>query len=101
MTTLSPEQKRKLRGIGHGLKAVVQVGQQGLTEGVRAEVQRALEDHELIKVQLPAGDPKQRKALAEELARATGAELVQSIGRISLYFRENPQANPKHSNVRK
>ncbi len=99
--TVSQEERRRLRGIGHHLKPVVQVGQQGLTEGVRAEAHRALEDHELIKVQLPAGDPRQRKALAAELATVTQSELVQTIGRMGLYYRPNPNANPKRSNLQK
>jgi RNA-binding protein len=53
--TLSEKQLRFLRGRAHALRPVIQVGQQGLTEGVRAETARALGDHELIKVRVQGG----------------------------------------------
>src|SRR5690625_1751748 len=46
---LTPAQTRALRALGHRLRPVVTVSERGLTEGVSAELERALEDHELIK----------------------------------------------------
>ena len=47
---LSNVQRKQLRAIGHGLNPVVMVADKGLSEGVMAEMERALSDHELIKV---------------------------------------------------
>jgi RNA-binding protein len=85
--TLSEKQLRYLRGRAHPLKAVIQVGQQGLTPGVLAETARALADHELIKARIQAADRGARDALAAELARATASTLVTRIGHVAVLFK--------------
>ncbi|STW81867.1 RNA-binding protein YhbY [Klebsiella pneumoniae] len=47
---LSTKQKQHLKGLAHPLKPVVMLGNNGLTEGVLAEIEQALGHHELIKV---------------------------------------------------
>ena len=49
---LSTKQKQHLKGLAHPLKPVVLLGSNGLTEGVLAEIEQALEHHELIKVKI-------------------------------------------------
>jgi len=66
MTTSSAD-KKYLRSLGHQLKPVVTVAGNGLTEGVLAELDRALGDHELIKVKLAVGDRETKKATLEGL----------------------------------
>ena len=97
--TLDSALRRELRRIGHALNVVVQVGDGGLSDGVLAEVRRALDDHELIKVRMPAGDRDDRRALTEALCEATGAALVQSIGRVALIWVPAEEPDPKKSNV--
>ena len=63
------------------------------------ELDRALTDHELIKVKFAVGDREVKKALIEELVKLSQATLVQSIGNIALIYRHNPQADPKKSNL--
>ena len=63
------------------------------------ELERALADHELIKVKFAVGDREVKKALIEELVKLSQATLVQSIGNIALIYRHNPQADPKKSNL--
>ncbi|EJS89092.1 hypothetical protein AAUPMB_07522, partial [Pasteurella multocida subsp. multocida str. Anand1_buffalo] len=48
--TLSTKQKQFLKGLAHHLNPVVMIGNNGLTEGVLAEIDNALAHHELIKV---------------------------------------------------
>lgn len=90
---------KTLRGVGHKLSPIVTIGANGTTETLIDEVARALADHELIKLKLPAGDSKTRRALADELAQKTGATVAHQIGRIALFYKSNPQANPKLSNL--
>lgn len=90
---------RQLRRIAHHLDPVVLVGEQGISDAVVAETERALADHELIKVKVHAGDREVRRELAEALAAATGAAIVQSIGKVSVLFRRNPEPDPKLSNL--
>ena len=49
---LTQEQKKQYKSIGHHLKPVLTVADNGLTEGVLAELERALGDHELIKIKV-------------------------------------------------
>jgi RNA-binding protein len=88
--TLSQNQKRHLRGLGHHLKPVVMIGQHGLRDAVMAEIEQALEVHELVKVKI-AADRATRERLAEEIARLTGAESIQRIGQMQILFRRNPK----------
>ncbi|GGY37511.1 RNA-binding protein [Bacterioplanes sanyensis] len=97
--TLSNEQKKAYRAIGHRLNPIVTVAGNGLSEGVMDELNRALDDHELIKVKLAVGDREIKKAVIAEMVKACSAQLVQQIGNTALLLRRNPKANPKLSNL--
>ncbi len=97
--TSSNEDKKYLRRLGHNLKPVVTIAGKGLTENVGTEIERALGDHELIKVKLAVGDRDAKKALTEEICEKFNAQLVQSIGHIVLLFRKAKNPNPKLSNL--
>jgi len=84
---LTPAQARFLRGQAHGLKALLQVGGKGLTDSLLAEVDGALEQHELIKVKVAAEDRQTRAQAIEALARRSGATLVQQIGHVAVLYR--------------
>ncbi|MEJ2383050.1 MAG: ribosome assembly RNA-binding protein YhbY [Xanthomonadales bacterium] len=86
---LNNRQLRFLRGLTHKLKPVVIVADKGLTENVLAEIETALEHHELIKVKLRA-DRAQRAQWAEEIRTGSGAEVVHSIGQVVAFYRRNP-----------
>ncbi|WP_160152624.1 YhbY family RNA-binding protein [Microbulbifer sp. ALW1] len=96
---LSTDRKKALRALGHNLKPVVTVADKGLTEGVMGELNRALNDHELIKVKLAVNDRDVRKELITELCAQSKAELVQEIGKIALIFRKAGRPNAKLSNL--
>lgn len=98
---VDPVRRKELRAIGHSLKPVVTVGSEGLTAGVTAELERALDDHELIKVKLAVGDRKLRQACITELCEASGATLIQAIGNIALVLRENKKPKKHLSNLRR
>ncbi len=97
--TLSTARKKELRAIGHKLNPVVIVSENGLTEGVLAELDRALNDHELIKVKFAITERDDRKELIEAMVAKTGAELAQTIGKMALIFRPAKKPNPKLSNL--
>lgn len=88
-TTLTSAQTRFLRGEAHGLKAMLQVGGKGLTDAVIAEIDGALEHHELIKVKVAAIDRDERDSMIDTLAERTGAALVQRIGHTAVLYRES------------
>ena len=90
---------KQLRAIGHHLKPVVTVAGAGLSETVLAEINRALTDHELIKIKIAIDDRELRSTTIGELCEQTGASSVQTIGKIALVFRKNTRPNPKTSNL--
>ena len=96
---LTQEQKKQYKSIGHHLKPVVTVADNGLTEGVLAELERALGDHELIKIKLNILDREARLESIAQLCKAGRADLVQVIGKMALIYRKNPQVNKQLSNV--
>lgn len=86
---LTAAQTRFLRGQAHDLKAMLQVGGKGLTDTLVAEVDLALEHHELIKVKVAADDREAREAMIAALADRTGAALVQRIGHTAVLYRQS------------
>ncbi len=95
MTPMSEEQRltgvqrKHLRGLAHGLDPVVHVGQKGLTEAVLAEIDKALEHHELVKIKI-AADRDERREIADQVVERLGPELVGSIGTMAILFRRHP-----------
>ncbi len=87
---LKAAQKKNLRSQAHHLKPLVTVADKGLSLTVVAELERALNDHELIKVKL-RGEREVRKAWALSIAVQCKAELVQSIGQVACFYRKNPE----------
>ena len=96
---LSSEQKKAYKRIGHHLKPVVIVSEQGITEGVQAELDRALNDHELIKIRITVSDREAKLALVDEICKTTGAEPVQVIGKMVILLRRNRTPNANLSNL--
>lgn len=83
---LNGKQKRHLRALGHHLSAVVQVGADGVTDGVVAAAAQALSDHELIKVKIAAEREEREESIAA-LVAGTGAEVAQTLGKTVLLFK--------------
>ena len=81
--------KKKLRADAHTLKPVVMIGLSGLTDAVLAEIELALNSHELIKVKIRA-EREDRQKINEKICQNTGAALIQSIGQIAVIYRLNP-----------
>ncbi len=86
---MNPTDKKKLRAEAHTLKPVVTVGQSGLTAPVLAEIELALNCHELIKVKIRA-ERDSRKLISEQIHNETRADIIQAIGQIVVIHRLNP-----------
>ena len=91
---LTNAQIRFLRGQAHDLRAMLQVGGKGVTPALVAELDIALEHHELVKVKVAAEDHDARDALIAALAEGTGAALVQRIGHTAVLYR--PSKDKRH-----
>ena len=99
--SISSDRKKQFRSIGHKLNPIVTIAGNGLSEGVLLELNRALDDHELIKVKLGIAERDERKVIAAELAALPNVELIQEIGKVVILYRGNKKANPKLSNLHK
>ena len=95
---LSRKFLKEMRAIAHHLNPTVTLGADP-GDSALAELDRALRDHELIKVRVNVGDRKARARLIDDVAEAAGAEQVQRIGRVVVLYRVNPEAKPELSNV--
>ena len=89
--TLSNKQKQHLKGLAHTLKPVVQLGNNGLTEGVLAEIDNAINFHELIKVKIPTDDKEEKTLIMDAIIRETGATKLQSIGHVLVLFKQSDE----------
>ncbi|MBV1905634.1 MAG: ribosome assembly RNA-binding protein YhbY [Pseudomonadales bacterium] len=91
--------KRELRSIAHHLHPIVTVSEKGLADSVVNEVKRALKDHELIKVRLSISNRDDRKEICAALSKVCAAEVIQSIGKVIVLYKENPKADPRKSTI--
>jgi len=85
--TITGKQKRYLRGLSHDRKPVVIIGAKGLSESVAAEIEEALSHHELLKIKLPTLPRQERNQLLAKICSISGADLVQTIGRVGVVYR--------------
>ncbi len=88
--SLTGKQRRHLRALGHELAPVTQVGKGGVSKAVIAAVDRALADHELVKIKLLESLDVDRDEAAGLLAAGTSAEIAQVLGRTVLLYRPDP-----------
>lgn len=99
ITMISQSDKKRFRAIAHHLKPVVTIAGKGLSANVITEINRALNDHELIKVKVNVGDRDERDNLISSLCKETGAQLVQAIGNVAVLYKQAAQPDPALSNV--
>ncbi len=91
---LTDVQRKHLRRLAHSLKPTVMIGGSGLTDRVAKEIEQALDHHELIKVRVRVGDRKARDGIISRIAKQVGAELVQRIGNVAVFYKKN-EKEPK------
>ena len=93
---LSGNQRKYLRAEAHHLEPSVRVGREGLTAGLLAAIDQALEAHELIKIRFVA--LKEEKAIAiPEIEGRTGSACVGVVGHVGIFYRQ--QADPEKRRI--
>ena len=83
---LARDARLALRSQAHHLDPVVLLGANGLTNAVLHEIDRALNDHELIKVRVPSDDREELESIYAEVAEKLGAARVQMIGKLLIFW---------------
>lgn len=94
MSELTSSQRKYLRSLAHHLDPLILVGKQGLTDMLVRATAEALDDHELIKVRF--NDHKdEKRAIADEIVRRTGAQIVGSVGHVYILYRQQPDTEKR------
>jgi RNA-binding protein len=95
-------QKKYLKGLAHGIKPLVFVGQKGLSSTVSQAIDESLATHELIKVKfVDFKDKDQKEEIADAIEQETASELVGMIGHVAIFYREQPDPGKRRIEVPK
>ncbi len=87
---MNAAQIKSFKAKAHNLNPVVMVGQAKLNAAVLAEIEIALDVHELIKIKIRA-EKEERLHISQQICKDTGATLIQAIGQIIVVYRKNPK----------
>jgi RNA-binding protein len=93
---LTGSDRRHLRSLAHALDPVVQIGAAGVTPGVIAALERALSDHELVKVRI-SRDRDERRMIADGLGEQTRSAVAGLIGHVAVLYR--PAREPERRRI--
>ncbi|HSI54612.1 MAG: YhbY family RNA-binding protein [Ramlibacter sp.] len=87
---LTIAERKVHRAEAHHLDPVVMIGNDGLTPGVKKEIDAALNAHGLIKVRVQGDDRAAREEMYQSLANDLGAAPIQHIGKLLVFWRPIP-----------
>lgn len=93
MMKITNTQKKYLRVLANGLKPIITIGKNGLSENVLLELESSMKSHELLKIKLSYTDQKDKQQIIDEIIKYSNATLVQIIGG-SLTIYKNFEKNP-------
>ena len=93
---LTSKTRAYLRGLAHDLDTIFQIGKGGMSEALIKQTDDALRARELIKVKvLLESSPETPRQVADALAEATKADVIQVIGGVIVLYRESPELREK------
>ena len=88
---LNSKQRAFLRGAANDYECVLFVGKGGLSDEIINQAKGALKTRELIKCKALEASPLTSREAADQIAEATGSEVVQVIGRVFVLYKRNPE----------
>ena len=88
---LNAAERKALKAKAHKLEPVVHIGAKGLTDEVVAEIERALNAHQLIKVRAGGLERVARDEALTAICEKTGADAVQQVGKVFVLFRKSDE----------
>lgn len=91
---LTSKARAALRARGHGLKPLLHVGKEGVTDAARRSLDQAFAHRDLVKLRVLETAPEAARETAEALAATENTQVVQVAGRNALLFRPLPEAPP-------
>ena len=89
---ITSKQCAKLRSMANELPTTIQIGKNGITDEVVAQIREAILPNELIKLRVLETAMLTAREAAQSIAEATGAEIVQVIGTRFVLYQPNPEA---------
>ena len=99
---MTSKERAKLRAEANGLDPIFQIGKEGITESVVAQLEDTFNTRELFKIKVHLESaPETPKELAVKIAEATGCDIVQVIGGIIVVFRINLILRQKEAEKKK
>ena len=91
--------RKRFKAIGHSLKPVIIISHKGLSANIRNEIDRALSDHELIKIKILTAKRADRDDISKEICRHHNAEYIQGLGHVILIYRPSKNTSARLSNL--
>ena len=93
---LTPREKKLIKKLSHDLKPLIRIGKNGVTPSTIANIDKALTDHELIKIKY-LEHKDQKNTLTRQITEETRSELINRIGNTIVLYRESP--HPQKRNI--
>lgn len=99
---MTSKERAKLRAEANGLEPIFQIGKEGITDAVVAQLEDTFNTRELFKIKVHLEtSPEEPKVLAQKIAEATGCDIVQVIGGTIVVFRINLLLRQKEAEKKK
>ena len=95
---LRGKDRKYLRGLAHSLTPVVIIGHEGLTDAIIKTTDKALDDHELIKVRFNKFK-EEKKDFSSKIEEATSSEMVGMIGNVAIFYRMNKDEKKRRIHI--
>ena len=88
--SITTNQRKFLRGLGHALNPLVLIGKSGISDSLITQLKQYLAQHELVKVKLLQNAPMDKHEAGATLEKVSGAVLVQKVGKTFLLYAPHP-----------
>ena len=88
---LTEKERAYLKGLAQNIDPLIQLGKDGINEGFLKQMDKLLEDHELVKIKVLQNAPVEVDEIVDEILEKTGAEFVQKIGKKLTIYRESKE----------
>jgi RNA-binding protein len=90
LNTLKSYQKKYLRGLAHGIKPTVIIGNKGFTASVARSIDETLNSHELIKVKfIDFKEKAQKQNISSAIEQKNACEMAGMIGHTAIFYRRH------------
>ncbi len=88
---ITPKQRSYLRSLANSIQPIFQIGKGGINENMIKQFNDALEARELVKATVLRNSSADVREICDEIAKATGADVVQVIGNKFVLYRESKE----------